>query len=114
MAARRDNKIIQAMSQTKPNNSLLILATILVAACIMGGLGILALNTIAPQMGMTSTICAGVSTTPKWQIGVSWVSPLSSYLPPLITSPYAVCINIPHSWTTFFSSSISGSWLFPP
>ncbi|MBE2222039.1 MAG: hypothetical protein IAF02_10880 [Anaerolineae bacterium] len=102
------------MAQTKPNNSLLILTTIIVAVCMLGCLGLLALNTVSPQMGMTSTVCAGVSTTPKWQIGVSWVSIVSSYLPPMIMSPYAQCIHIPHSWTTTFSPSVSGSWLFPP
>lgn len=83
-------------------------------ACIIGCLGILALNATMPTTGMMSHVCVGLTTTPKWQFGLSWTLPISSYLPPLTISPYAVCTDLPETWITTFTSKMAGEWMFPP
>lgn len=90
---------------------LLILA--LVAICI---LGINALNwyaTHSPNVGMTATVCAGFTTTPKIRFGLAWQSMVSSYLSPLTISPFAICTNVPHNWLTAGLPIHSWEWLWP-
>ncbi|RPI78441.1 MAG: hypothetical protein EHM41_24790 [Chloroflexi bacterium] len=62
---------------------------------------------------MGTQVCAGFITTPRFQAGVSWVSPLSSYLPPLMMSPTAVCASLPFIPTTSFFG-LYREIMFPP
>lgn len=61
--------------------------------------------------GLSVEGCVGFVTTPRLQFGVSLTSPLSSYLPPLAYSRYALCGYIPPS---VLPSPPYGEWLFPP
>ena len=56
-------------------------------------------------------VCAGLVTTSRWQVGVAWHSPLSSYLSPLAASPYAICEHIPWPGTP---RAFYGEWMLPP
>jgi hypothetical protein len=57
------------------------------------------------------TVCAGVAIGPQFQVGIVWVSPISSFIPPVAASNYAVCAQVPapglpvRPW---------GQWVFPP
>jgi len=55
--------------------------------------------------------CVGFVITPRLQVGVAWYSPLSSYLPPLTHSRYALCVRIPPSLAP---RALFYEWMFPP
>jgi hypothetical protein len=77
-------------------------------------IGILqAYSAAPPVMGLTGQVCAGIMTIPSTKIGVAWYSPISSYLPPLMQSPYVACVEVPYMWVSTLPS-ISGEWVFPP
>ncbi|MBN1315778.1 MAG: hypothetical protein JXA42_09930 [Anaerolineales bacterium] len=61
--------------------------------------------------GLPITACAGIATQPRVQVGVAWVSVLSSYLPPIMTSRFSICFSVPIGQSI---KSISGQWAFPP
>jgi hypothetical protein len=103
------------MKQSKSRSHILIIIIIIICtACIMGCLGILALNVAAPTMSLTAHVCVGLTTTPKWQVGMSWALPISSYAPSLAFSPYAVCTDVPDAWLNIFTSKMAGELMFPP
>ncbi len=84
----------------------------------LGGIALLclfccaALLVLRPAPGGLGVMwCAGVVTAPRWQVGVAWVSPLSSYLPPLTLSPHTVCVTMQQSR---LPRRLSGEWVFPP
>lgn len=85
------------------------LGLLLTLCCLLCCAALLALRPAPGGLGVTW--CAGVVTAPRWQIGVTWVSPLSSYLPPLTYSPYAVCVNVPQAR---LPGRLAGEWMFPP
>jgi hypothetical protein len=107
MAARRNNKVT------------LGLLIALALACGLCGLTVLALPPTSPAPlpvfgDMPVNVCAGLSTHPKWQVGISWTLPTMSYMPPLAVSPYAACIDIPSAWVSPFLSKLKSQYLFPP
>jgi hypothetical protein len=61
--------------------------------------------------GLPITVCAGVAFQPRFQAGVVWVSPISSYLPPVAASSLAICVRLPFR-------GVPGQpwreWVFPP
>jgi hypothetical protein len=61
-----------------------------------------------PGLGVHA--CAGLVTQPRWQVGVAWYAPLSSYRGPLAYSPYALCADVPWSGTP---KHLYGEWLIP-
>lgn len=61
--------------------------------------------------GLPITVCAGAAIQPHFQLGVAWVSIISSYLPPLTTSPFSICVSIP---LNLQPPRVSGEWVFPP
>jgi hypothetical protein len=90
---------------------------LLLATCLACPVGAVAVNWYATSMspsGMSVLLCAGVTTTPRLQAGVSWVSPLSGYIPPLITSPLAICAHVPATWIAYYPRSYTGQWMIPP
>ncbi len=50
---------------------------------------------------------------PHLRVGVGWCSPISSYLPSLMLSPYAVCVDVPYQLISLFPK-LAGEVLFPP
>ncbi len=62
--------------------------------------------------GLGVDLCAGAVMQPRLRVGVGWVSPILSSMPPEVTrSPYAVCVstsNWPSGWR------LRGEYLFPP
>ncbi|MGC9356273.1 MAG: hypothetical protein ACP5GX_00300 [Anaerolineae bacterium] len=66
-------------------------------------------NPWIPYVG--TELCAGLTTRPRVQVGIAVLSPLSSYRPPLVDSPYAFCFRIP---TSVLPSRVHWIWLFPP
>ncbi len=82
---------------------------ICLACMLLGALswsGQLRINTLSLH------VCGGFITTPHFQVGVSWVSPVSSYLPPLMLSPYKICVDIPALLQV--PGALHGEWLLPP
>jgi hypothetical protein len=69
-------------------------------------------SSLGSPSGLGTRVCAGLVTAPRVQVGVVWISPLSSYLPPLAFSPYAVCVNVP--WWSKTPTTLHGGWMFPP
>lgn len=61
--------------------------------------------------GLPITLCAGIATQPRYQVGIVWVSPVSSYLPPVAASDYSVCIRVPTGRTP---TRLWDEWVFPP
>jgi hypothetical protein len=87
---------------------LLVAASCLVVA-LVGSYG--SSSGSAAHGGLPLTICAGVTTQPRYQVGVVWVSPISSYLPPMAASKYAVCFRVPTNW---IPTKPWDEWVFPP
>lgn len=83
----------------------------LLCLCLLGVVGMVGVSAAARRSGgMTVRACAGLVTAPHWRVGAAWVSPLSSYMPPLMGAKTAVCLDLPFSWT---SGRINGEWLWP-
>jgi hypothetical protein len=61
--------------------------------------------------GLPITVCAGAAFQPRFQVGVVWVSPISSYLPPVAASSYSVCFRLP---SRRIPGTPWGEWVFPP
>ena len=107
----------QAKSTTSRSSSWgwLVLIGLLTVGCLCMG-SLWTVNwyaTAGPGAGLSSTLCAGIATTPRTQIGMSWQSPLSSYLSPLTYSPLALCMHLPYTWLAPYQPH-SWVWLWPP
>lgn len=61
--------------------------------------------------GLSTNLCAGWTTTPRFQLGIAWVSPLSSYMPPLQVSRYKLCVDLPPGLSP---KRINGEFMLPP
>jgi hypothetical protein len=83
---------------------------LIMAACVV-------ISTISQQSSPAGTlplyVCAGWTTTPTTQVGIAWASPVVSYHPPIMSSPTAVCGNIPFLGT-LFPGNLVGQIAFPP
>jgi hypothetical protein len=44
--------------------------------------------------GYTVEVCVGVNTAPRWQVGVTWIAPFMSSLPP-VTLQNRACAVVP-------------------
>ncbi|MBN1180072.1 MAG: hypothetical protein JXD18_12740 [Anaerolineae bacterium] len=103
--------------QPRQNRKILfvLLALVVVLSCCSGCLAALVLSgRVAPSAGtagLSVHVCGGLATVPRWQVGVAWYSPLSSYRGPLGFSPYAVCVDVPVS---AMPTSLWREWVFPP
>ena len=64
-------------------------------------------------LGLSGSVCVGATTQPYLRVGVAWCSPISSYLPSLMLSPYAVCVDVPYQLISLFPK-LAGEVLFPP
>jgi hypothetical protein len=51
-----------------------------------------------PNGGYVVQVCVGVNTTPRWQVGVTWIAPFMSSLPPVVLQNPA-CAVVP--WLPF-------------
>ncbi|MBE2199103.1 MAG: hypothetical protein IAE79_10865 [Anaerolinea sp.] len=71
-----------------------VLVGLLLLGCLGGVLGLgTAVQGLGAPLGVQ--VCAGIVTSSPWQVGVAWVSPISSYLPPIMTLPTKACVNLP-------------------
>jgi hypothetical protein len=61
--------------------------------------------------GLATNFCVGWTTTPRFQVGLAWTSPISSYMPPLMMSRYKVCVDIPSGLAP---RRINGEFMLPP
>lgn len=81
------------------NQKLLLIGSLLIAIC----LACLLLSRPSANGGalparLPIEVCAGVMTSPRFQIGFYWTSPIFSYMPSLATSPTTACLEMPASW----------------
>ncbi len=81
--------------------------------CLSGCAGLLAVNYAAAGVplppGYVIQLCVGVNTAPSLRIGVAWIAPYMSALPPvLLQNP--LCAIIP--WLPFLPPR--GGFSFPP
>lgn len=91
-------------------------AGLLGLAAICLGLATLSSRQQAPAASTGSlpiTICAGVSAPPKHQVGIAWASPIISYSPPIMYSPYAACFHVPYLGTLLAARPV-GQIALPP
>jgi hypothetical protein len=109
---------IQLRGSARSRWALIALAGLgaLAAICLACAAGAALLNAhaTAPSASLPATFCAGLSTMPRLQVGVSWHTPLSSRLSPLAISPYAACLNVPYAWFSPYIFGHAQDWLFPP
>lgn len=61
--------------------------------------------------GLSTNLCVGWTTTPRFQLGIAWVSPLSSYMPPLMISRYKLCVDLSPGLAP---RRINGEFMLPP
>jgi hypothetical protein len=87
------------------------LAVLCGVGCLVVALGVAPSLASRAPAGLPITVCAGVAVQPRFQAGVVWVSPISSYLPPVAASRYSVCFRLPSSG---IPSTPWGEWVFPP
>ena len=91
--------------------AMILLAAVL--ACLVAALSLNWYAASTPSAGLPVTACAGFVLTPHLQIGAAWQSPLSSYLSPLATSPFAACVHLPHAWVAPTRTIHTWEWLWP-
>ncbi len=83
-------------------------------ACFMSIVAVNWYATTSPRAGLPVTICLGMTTTPRVQVGIAGQSLLSSYMSPLTNSPLAVCTHVPHAWLSPTLHRHSWEFLWPP
>ncbi len=101
------------MTETKiqqPTRSWFItIIAVMAAACLLSIVLLVIVSANSNQLATNA--CAGMVTTPSFQIGIAWTNPISSYAPPLMFSKYKVCIDLPMNLS---SKAINGEWMLPP
>lgn len=93
----------------------LLLAVLLICCCCAAGAAALSKpgGGGPGSSGLSAQVCAGFTTTPRFQAGIAWYTLISSYYPPLMVSPYVVCVEVP--WSLALSwPSMAGEVVFPP
>lgn len=104
-----------SQSQLKKLLSLLLAGVLVIGmtCCLVGG-GIWVYSAAQGGVaGLPGRVCAGATMLPHLRVGVGWCSPISSYLPSLMLSPYAVCVDVPYQLISLFPK-LAGEVLFPP
>lgn len=104
---------MKAASTSKNQKKHILL--VIMCVCIVCLLGTCLLTAVANRSGMSTVLsvqtCLGVVTKPRFQMGLAWASPISSYRPPLMFSRYKVCVELPPSLAP---TTINGEFAFPP
>jgi hypothetical protein len=94
--------------QTRRVLAMGVLALVLVVGCC--GLG--AVMSSRPGAGLLGLepvrLCVGINTLPHWQVGVTWISPYFSALPPMLLQNPA-CTQVP--WPPFLP--LRGGFVVP-
>jgi hypothetical protein len=88
------------------------LAGVCTTCCVLLALAVIG-SSSSTWSGLNGQVCAGLETTPSLKVGIAWYLPISSYLPPLMGSPYKVCFVIPLPLAARLPS-MAGEWVFPP
>jgi hypothetical protein len=90
--------------------SVVIGMALLIAVCLGGLVGVLSSSPAASsrQFGYVLDVCVGVITVPRFQVGVTWISPYMSTLPPVFLQNQA-CATVP--WLPFLPQR--GGFAFP-
>jgi len=98
----------------RPLGWLLLGAVLLFCCCCAAGVLVLGKPGIGPGWsGINGQVCAGFATTPRFQVGIAWYTLISSYYPPLMMSPYVVCVEVPWSLAQTWPS-MAGQVVLPP
>jgi hypothetical protein len=99
--------------QLEPRRAALLAAVLAGLVASVCCLGLLAFNFSAPRttvaFGYSVQVCVGVNTIPRLQLGVNWISPLMSSLPPVLLQNPS-CAIVP--WLPFLPQR--GGFTFPP
>lgn len=91
------------------------LVSLMLVLC-LGGCGLLwAMQAWLPSSGLpfgyTASVCVGINTAGRMQVGIAWILPFMSSLPdPVFFWPARVCGNLP--WLPFLPPR--GGFVFPP
>ena len=106
--------------RTNAAGALALALSLCLGGCVLAGIGLAASGRLRTGGGPVrlvlgpglTDVCAGVVTRPRFQVGVGWQLAMMSMTPPrVVSSPYAVCIDLP-VWPPVFPSR--AEWMFPP